>query len=281
MNDPKIREFVMTEADFAQIRKLALDFTGISLSEHKREMVYSRLARRLRVLDMNEFSDYIAYLKTNNADEISNFMNSITTNLTSFFRENHHFDYLSKTVIPELLDLHKADKKIRVWSAGCSTGEEPYSIAMTFLESGKMPSPQWDLKILATDLDSNVLTHAKTALYAENTLSTVPSAIKSRWFIPKKSNDKNVYQVADKVRELLTFNRLNLMQSWPLNSKFDVIFCRNVVIYFDKPTQKILFERFAEALNDGGHLFIGHSETLHGVTTRFKPLGRTIYRKTH
>lgn len=281
MNEGKTREFVMTDADFAQIRKLAIELTGISLSEHKREMVYSRLARRLRSLNMYEFSNYITYLQSNKTDEVANFVNSITTNLTSFFREKHHFEYLGKTVVPELVDHHKNDKKIRIWSAGCSTGEEPYSIAMTLIESTKLPSPQWDVRILATDLDSNVLSHAKNALYSENSLSTVDSAIKSRWFNSQRSGDKNTYQVAQKVRDLVTFNHLNLMQSWPLNGKFDVIFCRNVVIYFDKPTQKILFERYAESLNDGGFLFIGHSETLHGLTSRFKPLGRTIYRKVH
>lgn len=281
MNEGSAREFVMTDADFAQIRKLAIELTGISLSEHKREMVYSRLVRRLRTLNMYEFSNYIAYLHSNKTDEISNFVNSITTNLTSFFREKHHFEYLEKTVLPELVDQHKKDKKIRIWSAGCSTGEEPYSIAITLLESNKVPSPQWDVKIIATDLDSNVLSHAKNALYSESSLSTVDSVMKSRWFNLQRSGDKNTYQVAQKVRDLVTFNHLNLMHSWPLGSKFDIIFCRNVVIYFDKPTQKTLFERYAESLNDGGFLFIGHSETLQGMTSRFKSLGRTIYRKVH
>lgn len=281
MNEGKSREFLMTDADFAQIRKLAHEFTGISLSEHKREMIYSRLARRLRSLNLIEFSHYLAYLQNNKTDEISNFVNSITTNLTSFFREKHHFDYLTLTVVPELVDNHKNDKKIRIWSAGCSTGEEPYSIAISLMESNKLPVPQWDIRILATDLDSNVLSHAKNAIYSENSLSTVEGVIKSKWFSLQKINDKNNYQVVNKVRDIVTFNRLNLMQSWPINGKFDVIFCRNVVIYFDKPTQKILFERYADLLNDGGYLFIGHSETLHGLTTRFKPLGRTIYRKVH
>ena len=281
MSSPKNREFEMTDRDFDQIRSLASEFTGISLSEHKKEMVYSRLARRLRALEISEFSDYINYLKSNERQELGNFVNSITTNLTSFFRENHHFEYMKSTVIPELAALHRLDKKIRVWSAGCSTGEEPYSIAMTLAEAHELSSPSWDIKVLATDLDTSVLSHARIGKYDLNRVEGVDATRRNKWFHHHKMDDKSVFEVSDKIKNRITFNQLNLMNSWPINGRFDVIFCRNVVIYFDKPTQKKLFDRYANLLNEGGYLFIGHSETLHGVTTRFKSLGRTIYRKIH
>ncbi|MBL4608352.1 MAG: protein-glutamate O-methyltransferase CheR [Pseudomonadales bacterium] len=277
----KNREFEMTDRDFDQIRSLASEFTGISLSEHKKEMVYSRLARRLRALEISGFSDYISYLKSNEREELGNFVNSITTNLTSFFRENHHFEYLTSTVIPELAVQHKADKKIRIWSAGCSTGEEPYSIAMTLAEAREINSTLWDTKVLATDLDTSVLNHAKNAKYNLNRVEGIDIRKREKWFDHYKNEDKSVFHVSEKIRKNVTFNQLNLMNSWPMTAKFDVIFCRNVVIYFDKPTQRKLFDRYASLLNEGGYLFIGHSETLHGVTTRFKSLGRTIYRKVH
>jgi len=283
MSSPrKNREFEMTDRDFDQIRTLASEFTGISLSEHKKEMVYSRLARRLRALEISEFSDYISYLKSHERQELGNFVNSITTNLTSFFRENHHFDYLKSTVAAELAVQHKVDKKIRVWSAGCSTGEEPYSIAMTLAEAREFTSPSWDVKVLATDLDTSVLNHAKQGKYDLNRVEGVDAAKRNKWFHHLKADNKSVFQVSDKIKNNITFNQLNLMNnSWPMSARFDVIFCRNVVIYFDKPTQRKLFDRYAGLLNEGGYLFIGHSETLHGVTTRFKSLGRTIYRKVH
>ena len=278
---PKNREFDMTDRDFDQIRQLASEFTGISLSEHKKEMVYSRLARRLRALDISEFSDYISYLRAHEREELGNFVNSITTNLTSFFRENHHFEYLSSTVIPELASQHKADKKIRGWSAGCSTGEEPYSVAMTLSEAPEFDMRSWDVRMLATDLDTNVLRHAKNGVYDLDRIKGIDESRRRKWFEHQKQDEKSVYHVSNKLKEKITFNQLNLMKPWPINGKFDFIFCRNVVIYFDKPTQRKLFDRYADALNEGGYLFIGHSETLHGVTTRFKSLGRTIYRKVH
>ena len=277
----KNREFDMTDRDFDQIRQLASEFTGISLSEQKKEMVYSRLARRLRALDISEFSDYISYLRAHEREELGNFVNSITTNLTSFFRENHHFEYLSSTVFPELAAQHKVDKRIRGWSAGCSTGEEPYSVAMTMLEAPEFNMRSWDLKMLATDLDTNVLRHAKDGVYDLDRIKGIDESRRRKWFEHQKQDEKSVYHVSNKLKEKITFNQLNLMKPWPINGKFDFIFCRNVVIYFDKPTQRKLFDRYADALNEGGYLFIGHSETLHGVTTRFKSLGRTIYRKVH
>ncbi|MBV1873803.1 MAG: protein-glutamate O-methyltransferase CheR [Gammaproteobacteria bacterium] len=278
-SSPKQREFLMSDRDFNQIRAMAAEHTGISLSEQKKEMIYSRLARRVRALNMESFSTYIQYLEKDPDREMSGFVNAITTNLTSFFREDHHFEYLSNTVFPEIAKNRKTDKRVRIWSAGCSTGEEPYSLAITLLESKNFPGGTWDVRVLATDLDTDVLKHGQQGDYDLSRVEGINAARRSKWFEPCKDKDKKVVHVNDKLKKVITFNQLNLMKKWPMSGKFDVIFCRNVVIYFDKKTQKILFDRYAEMLEDGGYLFIGHSESLHAVTDRFESLGRTIYRK--
>lgn len=274
------KEFRMSDSDFERIRELAKIHTGISLSDHKKEMVYSRLAKRVRTLGLQNFSQYCDLISDHTDQEIGNFVNAITTNLTSFFRENHHFEYLSETIIPELKSRHQTDGRIRIWSAGCSTGEEPYSIAIT-LSEGLSASGSWDIKVLATDLDSNVLQHASDGIYERSKLSSMSDTRIRRSFEKGSKNNANYVHVKKKVRDLISFKQLNLMGPWPMKGPFDVIFCRNVVIYFDKPTQKKLFDRYAHTLADGGYLFIGHSENLHGLTQRFESLGRTIYRKIH
>ena len=187
--------------------------------------------------------------------ELEEFCNAITTNLTFFFREGHHFQYLSSTVLPMLQKQNAASRRIRIWSAGCSTGEEPYSIACCVLETlGSLRD--WDIRILATDLDSKVLAYGQAGIY------------------PPDRPDK-----AAKARRLISFKRLNLMEQWPLKGPFDVIFCRNVVIYFDKPTQRVVFGRMAELQRPGGHLFIGHSESLFNVCEQYQLIGQTTYRK--
>ena len=274
------REFPMTNANFDFIAKVANEKTGIQLGMHKRDMIYSRIVRRIRSLKMRTFTEYCDYLQANQADEMTDFINAITTNLTSFFREKHHFDYLSQTVIPEITAKKLAKKTFRVWSAGCSSGEEPYSIAMT-LHKGFRDSPGWDIKVLATDLDTNVVSHGKTGVYVSDRVDGLPPSIIKKNFseIPSPAGRGSSFEVSPHLRKYITFNRLNLLGDWPMKGKFDVIFCRNVVIYFNKDTQRILFDRYADMLKPNGYLFIGHSETLHGVTKRFESLGRTIYRK--
>lgn len=273
--DHRDKEFPMTDKDFQRIADLAGRYTGIVLGDHKRDMVYGRIARRVRKLNLFSFAHYLDYLEANIAQELSSFINVITTNLTSFFRENHHFDYLEKTVLPELREKNSVAKRMRIWSAGCSSGQEPYSIAMTLL---KMPMPSgWDIKILATDLDSDVLTKAKSAVYSMPDVDGLTDSI-IKDFFQHSSNKKDV-KVKDKVSKFIHFKRLNLLENWPMSGPFDAIFCRNVVIYFDKPTQKILFNRYADMLTVGGYLFIGHSENLNGISHRFENLGHTIYRK--
>ncbi len=272
------RDFDFTERDFERIRRLVREHSGINLTEAKKDMVYSRLARRLRALGLKRFSEYCALVENDDGGELVNFTNSITTNLTAFFRENHHFEYLAGTLLPRLRREKGTQRRIRAWSAGCSTGEEPYSIAMVLKES--LPSHEnWDVRILATDLDSNVLETARRGIYSEQRLSGVSGERRRRWFLKGKGRHEGSVRVSPALQEIIRFRQLNLLREWPFRGPFDFIFCRNVVIYFDKPTQKTLFERYADVLTEQAHLFIGHSESLFKVTDRFKLIGQTIYRK--
>ncbi len=273
------REFIFSDGHFERLRKSVREHTGIHLSDAKRELVYGRLSRRIRKLGLSGFDDYCGLVDGEEETELTEFMNAITTNLTSFFRENHHFEFLLQTAIPELAKLSGAKKRVRIWSAGCSTGEEPYSIAMTVLEAiGNTAG--WDIKILATDLDSNVLAKAAQGVYPIERVESVARARLGRWFNKGRGNKAGLVRVCDDVKSLIKFKQLNLMHPWPFHGGFDIIFCRNVVIYFDKDTQRKLFDRYANVLPEHGLLFVGHSETLFKVSDRFKLLGKTIYRKT-
>lgn len=269
------KEFPMSDKDFQRIARLAGKYTGIVLGDHKRDMVYGRIARRIRKLGLIRFKDYLDYLESHQEKELSNFINVITTNLTSFFRENHHFDYLLEKVLPEVKRKQMGNKKIRIWSAGCSTGQEPYSIAMTLNKFGF--SSDWDVKVLATDLDSEVLAKAQSAVYSTSDVDGLDDTTVKNNF--QRNEVRKEVKVKERVSKYIHFKRLNLLENWPISGPFDFIFCRNVVIYFDKETQKVLFNRYAELLEVGGYLFIGHSENLHGITERFENLGNTIYRK--
>lgn len=272
------REFNFTEEDFQFLRGLVTTHAGIKLADAKREMVYGRLSRRLRQLNLTSFAEYCAYLKENADSETGILINAITTNLTSFFRERHHFEYLTQTLAP-LLEKSNTNKRIRVWSAGCSTGAEPYSLAMTLREA--FPSMRgWDVKILATDIDTNVLQTAMDGVYSEKDVAEIPPAQMKRWFM--KGIDANAGNVCanKELRGMITFRQLNLLGPWPMRNQFDFIFCRNVVIYFDKDTQRKLFDRYADILVPEGHIFIGHSESLYKVSERFRLIGQTIYCKT-
>lgn len=273
------REFIITDKDFEVLRQLVNYYTGINLSESKRELVYSRLAGRLRKNNLRKFSDYCKLLQEDTeGEEVTFFRNAITTNLTSFFREQHHFDYLKNTILHEYKSNPTPKKRLRIWSAGCSTGEEPYSIAMVLKESNCLPV-DCDTKILATDIDSSVLNTATEGAYpVDKTQQIAPHRIK-KWFLSKRSRKDGKIQLSGELKKYITFKELNLMREWPMKGPFDIIFCRNVLIYFSKPTQKVLIERFANLLTDNGYLFIGHSESLFRITDRFKLVGQTIYKK--
>jgi len=273
------REFHFTDEDFQFIRQLVGTQTGIKLADAKREMVYGRLSRRLRQLNLASFAEYCALLKENPEDEIGSLINAITTNLTSFFRERHHFEYLANSLAPLLEQAKAHDRRVRIWSAGCSTGAEPYSLAITAREA--WPATRgWDVRILATDIDTNVLQTAANAVYHEKDIADVPEAQRRRWFMRGKGDNAGTVRVKKELRDMIVFRRLNLLDPWSMKKPFDIIFCRNVVIYFDKDTQRALFSRFADMLKPEGHLFIGHSESLYKVCDRFRLIGQTIYRKT-
>jgi chemotaxis protein methyltransferase CheR len=269
-------EYQMTDADFAAIADMAGRYTGIVLGEHKRTMVYSRIARRVRATETGSFRHYLRYLEQHPDIEMENFINAITTNLTSLFREPHHFRFLEEELLPHLKQKNAHSKRLRIWSAGCSIGQEAYSIAISILKA-RFPA-DWDIRILATDLDSAVLETGRHAIYPVDHLDPVAADIRQQYF--RVSQDGRNVTLIPQVKNLVSFKRLNLLESWPMKGPFDIIFCRNVVIYFNKETQKVLFDRYANLLPADGHLFIGHSENLSAVSDRFKSLGQTIYRKT-
>lgn len=268
------KEFPFSKKDFELLRKLVSEHTGIKLSEHKQEMLYSRLSRRLRALNLKDFATYYQFLQSDCGDELIQFVNAVTTNLTAFFRESHHFGYLAQTALPQLLIAKQDSRRIRIWSAGCATGEEAYSIAMVVKE---VVPPYWDVKILATDLDSNVLETAIHGVYEEERVVDLSEERLRRWFKKGAGTQAGKVQISSELQNLVTFKQLNLIHPWPLRGPLDIIFCRNVVIYFDKTTQKSLFERFANLLKIKGYLFIGHSENLFQLTDRFRLLQQTIY----
>jgi chemotaxis protein methyltransferase CheR len=272
------REFEFTRKDFDVLRELSNAHTGIIVTDDKYDMFYSRLAKRIRKLQLGSFKAYCQLLKREPEQEFSEFINAITTNLTSFFREQHHFEFLAGTLMPQLLREKVNARRIRLWSAGCSSGEEPYSLAMTLLEN--MPRGlTWDVKILATDIDLNMLSIAAEGVYSQERVKGLSPERLRRWFRKGKDSQAGQVRVDPALQELIRFKPLNLMQEWPMKGPFDIIFCRNVLIYFDKATKLQLVDRYVDLLAPGGHLFIGHSESLHNLANGLELVGNTIYRK--
>jgi chemotaxis protein methyltransferase CheR len=270
-------EFELTDSEFKRLRELVHEHTGIALSESKRELLYGRLARRLRKLKLTSFAEYCRLVESDGSAELQELTNAITTNLTAFFREDYHFKQLAAEVLPQILSKRSAARRIRLWSAGCSTGEEPYSLAIVMRET-LSHLPAWDIKLLATDIDSKVLATATEGAYAADRFKGVAPERLRNWF-QQLAGPSACFAASADLKSLITFKQLNLLDPWPMKGPFDVIFCRNVVIYFDKATQRGLFDRMADLQEPGGWLFIGHSETLHNVTRRYKLVGRTVYRR--
>lgn len=270
------RELTFSDRQFKRLRVFVAEQTGIALTEAKKDMVYGRLSKRIRANFGGNFQAFCDAIENGDAQEQDFLINAITTNLTAFFRESHHFEYLHGRLLPELIRRNAASRRLRIWSAGCSTGEEPYSIAMCLAAEKQLAG--WDIKILATDLDANVLEHAEAGIYSEDKLSKVAGK-ERQWFQRGRGSKAGLVRLKPEIRDRVTFKRLNLLHDWPMRGPFDLIFCRNVVIYFDKPTQSRLFDRFADLLVADGLLFIGHSESLYKVTERFTSLGNTIYRR--
>lgn len=270
------REFQFSKQDFDLLRKLVKEHTGINLSEHKQEMLYSRLSRRLRVLQLENFADYYKLLKKDGGDELIQFVNAVTTNLTAFFREPHHFLFLANTLLPRLLEKNHYTRRLRIWAAGCASGEEAYSIAIVIRET--IPE-DWDVKILATDLDSSMIAKCVQGVYDFQRMNNVSPERLKRWFRKGTGTQVGKVQVVPELQKMVICKQLNLMHSWPMHGPLDIIFCRNVVIYFDKSTQRVLFDRFANLLSEDGHLFVGHSENLFQLTDRFRLIQQTVYKK--
>ncbi len=271
----RIREFAFDDQDFDAIRAQVKSLTGINLTAQKRELVYGRLAVRLRALGVRTFREY-RQIVAEDLEEQIRMCNAITTNLTAFFREPHHFEHLRDQVLPAHRE-QAGQRRLRIWSAGCSTGEEPYSIAMTLLEA--LPEVQhWNVRILATDLDSDVLNTAALGKYPADRVKGL-SAGRLRRFFNEQKNDRetSVFVVRPEVRRLVTFKQLNLMEPLPMPGPLDVVFCRNTVIYFDKDTQRELFARIAPLQRAGDLLYLGHSESLLSVSDDYESIGRTTY----
>ena len=269
-------EFVLTGEDFARIARMVHEMAGIHLTDSKATLVYARLTKRLRALGLQSFRDYCALVQEERgADERAKMLAALTTNVTRFFREPHHFDHLRSSVLPRLLESARHGGRVRLWSAGCSTGQEPYTIALTILEL--MPEAgNYDIRILASDVDTEVLEQARAATYSANALDGVPSAIRGKWF---RNDGRGQFQLAPQVTELVALRELNLIGPWPMKNTFQVIFCRNVTIYFDQQTRDRVWARFAQQLAPGGYLYIGHSERLGGSAAQvLEPCGVTAYR---
>lgn len=269
-DNDKVREFHFTDQDFERIRKLLYEHSGISLSDAKRDLVYSRVARRLRENSLTTFREYLIFLDAHE-DEWQSFINSLTTNLTSFFREAHHFqlfaDHIKKV-------MHR--KPLEIWCSAASTGEEPYSMAMTMVDLFGSYAPP--VHILATDIDTNVLRKAQEGVYSADRVEKLPADTLKRFFLKGTGNHEGMVRVRPELRDMITFRQLNLLdEKWPIRGPFEAIFCRNVMIYFDKPTQYKILKKFIPTMRRDGLLFAGHSESFHHAVDLFKIQGKTVY----
>lgn len=269
-------EYPFSRRNFEQIATFLRANTGIALNEAKAALVYSRLAKRLRLLGLRNFDEYCRYIETaDGAQEQHEMINALTTNVTRFYREPHHFDHLRQDMAPRLVQLAKQGKRVRLWSAACSSGEEPYSMALTMLDV--CPDiERYDVKILATDIDAKIVARARLGVYREEAVAPIPAATRERWMARERDGAAKQWRVKDAVRSLVTFNELNLIGSWPMRGQFDVIFCRNVVIYFENDTQELIWRRFREVMKADARLYIGHSERID--VPGFESAGLTIYK---
>lgn len=266
----------LTPAEFDFIRGLIRDYAGIVIGENKRSMVQGRITRRMRELGIRDVGEYLDYIRTAPEIERDGLASALTTNVTAFFREFHHFEYLTTDFLPSLRG--RGLRRIRAWSAGCSSGEEAYSIAITLME-GLAEEKGWDIGVLATDLDFNMIRFAREGIYPLERVARLPPVQLKRWFLRGGGSQDGRVMVRPELKRIVRVMPLNLLEDWPMSGPFDVIFCRNVFIYFDRDVKARIVDRYAQLLPVGGLLFIGHSESLHGLTDRFELIGGTIYRK--
>lgn len=268
-------EFLLTAADFRALAEELYATSGIHLPDSKAALVYSRLAKRLRALGLRDFKQYVALIRSpEGQEERERLLMALTTNVTRFFREPHHFDHLIETVLAPRADKVKAGQSLRIWSSACSTGQEPYSLALAVLSVWPNAN-ELDIKILATDIDANVVRTAKAGVYTSEAIEQIPVNYRSRW-MSKDPATARTWRMGEEARSLIAFNTLNLIGEWPMKKKFDAIFCRNVVIYFDESTQAKLWQRFRANLAHDGRLYVGHSERV--GDTAFESDGQTVYK---
>ena len=273
----------LTSTDFQRLSGFIYDELGIKMPEAKRTMLTGRLGKRLRALALSSFADYCEFLfsPAGQEQEMVHLINAVTTNKTDFFREPAHFDYLTRSTLPELKRGGSlgAGRKLRLWSAGCSTGEEPYTLAMVLSEV-QAASPGFGFEILATDISTRVLEVARRAVYPAERTEPVPAGLRAKYLLKNRDRDNPLVRIVPELRSRVAFGRLNFMApEFGLREPVDIIFCRNVIIYFDKPTQEQLMLKFCRHLHPGGYLFLGHSESLHGSNVPLAQVAPTIYRK--
>ncbi len=269
-------EYSISAAEYEQLCSLIYAESGISLGPNKQSLVVSRLSKRLRDLRLSTFHEYYELVTGDpTKDEFTRLLDLVSTNKTDFFREPKHFDFLREQILPSL----SQDKRVRIWSSACSTGEEPYTIAMTLWEGVADPA-RWDFRILASDLSTRVLAKAASGVYDEERIQDLPPDVAKRHFLKGHGTHAGMVKVKPHLSHMISFRHLNLMsERFPIKSPLDLIFCRNVMIYFDRPTQERLVNKFYHHLKPGGHLFIGHSESLQWVSHPFKAIAPTIYWK--
>lgn len=271
---------MLDEELFLRISEFIYQHCGINLHDGKKELVHARLSKRLRHSNFDNFYDYVEHVFNNPDDkEFSLFIDSLSTNLTSFFREEQHFDLMTGNFLPKIIKKKEKENnfKLRLWSAGCSSGQEAYSIAMTLREAIK--DSRWDIKILATDISKTMLQAAANGLYEETKISQIPADIRNKYFKKQITKGQKCFQASESLKSMIIFKHLNLMDEWPITGPVDFILCRNVMIYFDKPTQQKLVNKFWKLLSSGGVLFTGHSESLTGINHAFKYISPTVYMK--
>lgn len=268
-------EFELTAKDFKYIQWFMHKSVGIYLGDQKRAMVYGRVSRQLRRLGLKRFKDYRDLIE-GDEDERVHFINSLTTNKTDFFREYHHFEFIEQVLKKEWQE--QGEKTLRIWSAGCSTGKEPYSLISSLCVSGILSSCE-DVSILASDLDTMVLEQAKAGIYQDEAIGTIPEAYLKKCFVKGKNAQQWMIKIKKALQQFIDFKRINLLDEWPMDEQFNLISCRNVMIYFDRPTQEQLIRRFHQYLKPNGILFLGHSESVGACADIFHHLGHTIYVK--
>jgi len=273
---------ILKDREFNRFSAFIYDAVGIKMPPAKKTMLEARLQKRLKALGIGTFEAYADFVFSADGqrDELVHLIDVVTTNKTDFFREPAHFEYLVKTAVPALIDDRDAGFRspFKVWSAGCSTGEEPYTLAMVLSEFGEA-NPGFRSSILASDISTEVLAKSRNAIYAEDRVDPIPLQLKKKYLLKSRDRSKGLVRIVPQLRSMVQFRRLNFMEDFSMPEQMDVIFCRNVIIYFDKPTQERLLNRFWKQLVPGGFLFLGHSETLNGLDVPLTPVASTVYRK--